>query len=223
MITRHEPIHDGYLPRKQLDNQSTTEFLRHASNELLDHLEYIKKTIANYNYLETGHPCWSSLRYLSDIFKGQMKMVFLTRNPVAMAKSWMTLGAYSESILPHQKMRTLISPFDPGVQFEIYKTRWDELSQFEKLIYYWLEVNYHGCKLMSQSDVPVLHLKFEDLFCKSKLKELTNFLEIPFKKGLIDELDHKVDQFNFQIGYTVNQELLNGHPEVQKLMKQLNY
>lgn len=223
LYTAHEPIDNKYNSRYQLAWKDHQDFLAHTAEEVSNHLDSIQSIIKEKSYLETGHPSWSSIQYLPSYFKGQMKIIFLTRDPVSMAKSWMAHGAFSKPFLPHQKMKTLISPRDAGVRFPNYMNRWDKLSQFEKLIYYWLEVNIRGWEIMSESEIPMIHIKFEELFSEPKLKEFVNFLGLPMKDGMLTEFEKKVDKFNYYTYESVNENLLENHPDILELMHQLHY
>ena len=108
--TTHEPLNNAYHPRKQLNRSSTKTYLNYAPSEVLDHINFISNTLSEKIYLETGYPCWSSIKYFLDIFKQHIKVIHLTREPLNLAQSWMTLGAYQRPILPRQKMKILLTP-----------------------------------------------------------------------------------------------------------------
>jgi hypothetical protein len=136
ICVEHEPIHNHYCPRKALSSYTFSVLSKSNLLRVEKHMDDIERQLETKDYLECGHPCWSTLPYLLSRFNGRIRVIHLTRHPIPTACSWLTHSAYQVPILPHIPEKILLSPFDDGVQFPHYQTDWEKLNAFEKCLYY---------------------------------------------------------------------------------------
>lgn len=219
----HEPIQNEYESRRHLGHDSVDRFLDSASDTLRDHLRFLRETSQQQDYLETGHTSWGVLKYFKKIFDGSMKVVVLTRDPITLANSWMKHGLYKKPILPHLTEKIFISPFDEGVRYPSYRDRWKSLSQFEKVLYYWLEVNSAASELIKNKDIDFIHLRYEHLFSKDAMQLLLDFLNLEFREELSQEFDNVVDQYAYYNPVDTPKQQLQNHPDVIRIAKEFGY
>lgn len=172
----HEPLHDGYRPRRLLGLVDLERLAPEESAPILRHLAGVEAQLERGPYLEAGHPCWSALPHLAQRFRGRLRIIHLTRHPLPTALSWTTHMAFVPPLLPHLREKVLLSPFDPGVAFPEYQEGWAAMEPFEKCLYYWAELNAFGLRLEQELDVPWLRLSYEELFQGEGLARLHAFL-----------------------------------------------
>ena len=187
VICTHEPIDHAYHGREHLGHHNIEDFLAKASDALSEHIAYIKEVLLTSDYIETGHTCWSVIQYFQEIFRGQIKVVWITRHPMTLAKSWMTHGVYAKPILPHESEKVFLLPSDKSVAFASYQSKWDDMNQIEKILYYWLEVNTHAYRLLRDTDIDHVVVKFEDLFQDEGMMRILDLADLRYKKELQED------------------------------------
>jgi hypothetical protein len=215
---QHEPLGDDYAPREMLGAGA------HPEPDLADfigeHVRDIEETLATRDYVECGHPLWSSLPYLLRRFAGRARVVHLVRHPVPVAFSWLTMSAYTPPFASHVPERVLLSPFDAGVQFPAFRERWPSMSPYEKALFYWAEVNALGLRLEREAGVPWLRVRFEDIVRGDALARLVEFAggdpAAPVSRGV-------VDKFVYLTECWADPRLIERHPEVVALARELGY
>lgn len=210
----HEPIHDDYSPRQMLGAKNPSNLDAVLREPIEEHVQSIRDVLATRTYIECGHPAWSSIPYLVDTFKPDVRVIHIVRHPVPTAWSWMTHRAFCEPILPHIAERVLLSPFDAGVRFPEYRERWSRMSPFEKSLYYWLEVNAFGKSARSELGVPWLTLSFDELFSLDAQQRLMKFVG-PAREEL--ESPAVVDDARFTCEIPVDPREIGNHLEVLQL------
>jgi len=187
--------------------------------ELLEHLQSIEETLTGRNYIECGHPCWSTIPQLLRVFAGRVRIVHLVRNPVPVAHSWITHRAFRPPVVPQIPERVLLTPFDGGVRFPQYREGWSALPPHEKVLYYWLEVNALALELQSTVDVPWLTIRFEDFIRGEANDSLAQFLELES----IDDVPRLVDRHRHGTELTWDEARITQHPHVMKLAEHFGY
>lgn len=215
----HEPLHDAYEPRRMLNTSiGAGENLPGPVALHLDRLARRERP-----YLECGHPCWSAIPYILRRFPERVRVIHLTRHPVPTCLSWLTHGAYQPPMLPHLDEKVLLAPTDPGVCFGDYRERWDELSPYEKCLYYWTEVNALGIATRAQAQAPWLLLKYEDLFLGDGLRDLLEFLELPARSPIFDDRSRPDDDHRFVTMPDHDWRSIVEHPRAIAIAGQLGY
>ncbi len=186
----HEPFDDRYRPRQAL--AESTRKNPSFSPEVRAHADAIERRIEVRPYLECGHPCWSSITLLVQRFARRVRIVHLTRHPVPTCYSWLTHRAFRVPLFAHIPEKVLLSPLDVGIAFKEYEAIWNELTPFEKCLFYWAEVHTFGIRCQSSLGVPWLRLKYEDLFAGDGLQQLLAFLDLAPHENPLDDTSHLV-------------------------------
>jgi hypothetical protein len=224
MRVEHEPLHNHYEPRLMLGAKTPIALGPEPSQRILVHIEEIEQQLHRGDYLECGHPCWSSLPYLAERFAGRIRIVHLTRHPVPTALSWLTHAAFVPPFLPHLREKVLISPYDEGVAFPPYRERWPSMTPFEKCLYYWAEVNAFGLRLEETGAAPWLRLSYEDLFSGAGVSSLLEFLGLPERAALGDARAETVDEHRFVTGACLpDLRVIETHGPFVEIAERLGY
>ncbi|WDE05957.1 sulfotransferase domain-containing protein [Thalassomonas viridans] len=223
---RHEPLGNQYAPIANAPSAALT-----TNKDIIEqHLDDIQQFLARgKNYIETGFPCWRHISWFADRLKVPVKVIHLTRHPVYTSVSWLKLNAFVPPFLPHLPEKELFTPFAPGAKLPCYQQNWQQLSPFEKCLYYWGEV--HMQALAYQQDGPLNHwlnISYETLFTKQSLNRLTQFLGLTATAGQISAskeycTENKIDSYGGMIQADVNPEEIFRHPEIIKLANTLGY
>jgi hypothetical protein len=218
----HEPLHEGYSPRLMLAAGGALTADAATAARISAHVGVVRRQLDSGNYVECGHPCWSSVPWLCGQFPGGTRIVHLSRHPVPTALSWLTQQVFQRPLLPHLAERVLVSPFDSGVIFPEYRDRWATLTPFEKCLYYWAEVNAFGIAQRRRLGVPWLHLRYEDIFGGQGIAGLLAFLELP-SGAASGSSSTDIDRFRYaMIDWPDVQQVLR-HPRVLEVAAALGY
>lgn len=197
LCVEHEPLHDAYRPRLMLGAGRPENLEADAAAPILAHMDFIESQLQQRDYLECGHPCWSTIPYLIERFRGRVRIVHLFRDPVPTSLSWLTHGAYQQPLLPHMREKILLSPFDAGVSMPEYAAQWPVLSAYEKCLYYWGEVNQFGLSLQKDQIAPWLQLAFERLTSGIDLEKLIHFMGLPTRERILQSHEVPTDRFRY--------------------------
>lgn len=219
----HEPLHDRYHARNLLGWRDYGNASEKLSKECLEHLDEIEQILQTQSYLECGHPVWSLVPYLAWRFHGRIRMIHLVRHPVPTSCSWLTHQAYVPPLLPYLKEKVFLSPFDEGVRFHDYQEQWDRLHPYEKCLYYWGEVNQFALDQEKSLDVPWFRLYYEDLFHGKGLESLLQFLELPSRETVFNQIDQTVDRFRYLSPVWQDWRMIKNHPQIMGVAHELGY
>jgi hypothetical protein len=219
-VVTHEPLGNDYAPREALGAGRPEALDPVLAEPVLQHLESIEQTLRDRNYIECGHPLWSTLPYLLERFAGRVRVLHLVRHPVPVALSWLTQNAFIPPLGPHLSEKVLLSPFDKGVRFPAFGERWGSLTPYEKALYYWTEVNALGLDLEGRTSAPWLRVRFEDLFGGGAMKTIAGFAGLD---GPVATPANTVDEYPFVTRSWVDPGLIAGHAEVVSVAEQLGY
>jgi hypothetical protein len=219
----HEPLHLSYAPRVMLGAADPSNLELALAKPILDHMARIETTLAKRMYIECGHPLWSTLPYLLRRFAGRACVVHLVRHPVPTAWSWVAQQAYCPPLAPHLRMKELLTPFDRGVHFNSYSSRWPTLHPYEKALYYWAEVNAFALRLADAVDVPWLRVRFEELFAPETLHKVLALAGISASDAASEADDRMLDAFHCQAGLWCDPAVIAQHPDVVAIAARLGY
>lgn len=222
VVVEHEPLHDDYAPRAMLAAGDPALLDPDLAEPILEHVKDIDEILANRSYVECGHPLWSTLPYLIDRFAGRVRVIHLVRHPVPTAWSWVTQSAYCPPLAPHLRERVLLSPFDKGVHFTSFREKWEEMSPYEKALFYWTEVNAFGLRLQRSTAVPWLTVRFEDLLRGDALARLVAFAGFGSPTSTARKLE-VVDEFHAYAGFWCDPRRVANHPEVLDVARTFGY
>ncbi len=223
LAVEHEPLHARYRPREALRHAATPLAAAPLPPAVADHAAAIDARLAAHDYVECGHPAWSTIPRLAERFRGRVRIVHLVRHPVPTSLSWLTHQAFAPPLLPHLAEKILLSPFDDGVRFPDYQARWPDLSPFEKCLYYWTEVNAFGLEWASRLDAPWLRLRMEDLFHADGLARLLDFLGLPPRDAMDRWRDAVVDDQHAVLAAMHDWQRIHAHPHAIAVAQALGY
>jgi len=165
-VVEHEPLRARWAPRIALRHPDLAS-LRRKLPEVDRHLDRIARTLAQgLDYVETGWPAFAWFPYLKIFLGENFRWVHLVRNPLYVAASMATHDYYDPK-RAHPEFAALahLVPTDHGVSGHDLALEWRRLSQFEKCLYQWLEINRYALELSRSSKVrPVVVARYEDLF-----------------------------------------------------------
>lgn len=225
---RHEPVENEYYPKINLGRYDLPAEPK-ENPQLNQHLDFIDDTIQNKNYIEVG---WQSIAGIGELYRHfgkQMSLIHLYRNPVNVAASMVTHNWYTGEIEGRFEKAEL-NPFDNSSLLKDYRNRWDDLTLFEKSLYYWTEVNLRALEIKQRYyGVPFYSLKFEELFEESKVKsritliELLSFMGLEYDEKMLEAIDIKYDEYQYKTSVNINWKDIYDHPQTMALANKLGY
>ena len=223
-VVKHEPFQVEYQPRFYFNAYHSKEEVI-FSQVIEEHLAFIRNTIQNFSYIETGWPVYGALPFILSRLKGRVKVVHLFRHPIRVAASLATKNVYSKSAWSDA---VALSPSDYGVtQGYLNGHQWDSMSQFEKCLFWWTEINQFALDLKRDFEsIPWLTLKYEEVFSensKSELRRLVNFLSLPERESFFNSLSQKTDNYSSKSQKPINIHAVEKYPKVFELMDKLGY
>lgn len=195
VVVTHEPVYAAYRPKQFLRSQRPEALLEF--DEVRAHIEWIEQLLDSRSYIEAGWPCYAAAPMLLGRFGHRAKFVHLVRNPIPTALSlathhvyrkdgWVTMGA--------------IDPFDNGVVQKELGEAWNTMTEYEKCLFWWTEVNLYALEFArAHPGVPVYRVRYEDLFTSpGALTGLLEFLELDAQQFDRDRVSVVVDQFQWK-------------------------
>jgi hypothetical protein len=223
-VVKHEPFQVEYKPRLYF-NVYHRKKVADLSPAIESHLGFITDTIQDLNYIETGWPVYGALPFIISRLQRQVKIVHLYRHPLKVAASLAAHKVYSRG---EWTQAVSISPSDYGVvQNYLEGQRWNTMSEFEKCLFWYTEINHFALTLKRTfSSVPWLSIRFEDVFCENggnELAKLLDFLALPEKERFINERTEKTDRYALKIEKMPEIHSFEKYPKVVEQMEQLGY
>jgi hypothetical protein len=175
-VVEHEPLRAAWAPRIALRHPDLAA-LRRKLPEVDRHLDRIARTLAEGRvYVETGWPAFAWYPYLESLMGADFRWVHLVRNPLYVAGSLVTRGCYDpRRAHPEYAALAQLVPTDHGVSSHDLAAEWSKLSQYEKCLFQWLEINRYAIELTrTMVRGPVAFARYEDIFGSSAkpLREL---------------------------------------------------
>ena len=221
-VVAHEPLGEDYAPRAMLSAGEPENLEPDLAEIVREHVAGIEETLTTREYVECGHPLWSSLPYLLRRFAGRARVVHLVRHPVPTALSWVSMTAYVPPLVAYLPEKTPLSSFDEGVHFTSYRERWKALTPYEKALFYWAEINAFGLRLEAEANVPWLRVRFEDLVRdRSALRRLLEFACANAPGDVTPP--PAVDRFQTLTSAWSDPRLIKRHPDVMQVARALGY
>jgi hypothetical protein len=215
----HEPLHFNYQP---IEN-SPSHPLNKNADRLLAHLSSIQNHLREgVSYLECGFPCWRHLSWFKRELGDDVKVIYVHREPVDNAASLLKLNAFVPPLLPHLPEKQLFHPAAPGALLPEYQHCWQQLSPFEKCLYYWAEVNFQASLYQSTfSEDSWLTIPYQRLFSEISLCAIAEFANISF--DFHPHMLERVDQYQGMPQSHIDANLLYQHPKIVDVALRLGY
>ena len=196
VVVTHEPIKAAYRPKRNL---RSVDDLGIAGNQLVQrHLADIGRTLdSGKSYVETGWPCYAAMPMLAAHFGARTRFVHIVRHPVHVALSLATHRVYQRN---DWIADAAINPFDAGVVQKDLAPAWAQMSEYEKALFWWTEINLYALEM--QKALPgseFLSIRYEDLFATPAqpqlLAKVLDFMGLPHKAAMNIELGQRVDSY----------------------------
>lgn len=221
---QHEPVGALYSPRRYFRHWTTPEAVLEVP-EVARHLGEIESH--DHLYVETGWPVLGALPLMVRRLPSRLRVVHLTRHPVPTALSHAVHNSYADSARddPYTRLATL-GPTDPHVFQPHYAQRWDELTGYEKCLFWWTEVSLFGLELERlHPEVPFLRIRSEELLTEHSgtITRLLRFMELPWDERWTERTARIVDRWHHHTDQTLDPRLIYRHPLTCRVAEQLGY
>lgn len=220
-VVTHEPIRGAYAPRLYLRAYDKHNELL-SSEEVSEHLSYIRETLKSKTYIETGWPCYPVIPLMVDQLDGRVRVVHLVRHPVYVALSLATHRVYErQDWISH----AAISPSDQGVVQKGLADEWVKMGAYEKCLFWWTEINLYALELRERyPDIEFFLLRYEDLFDPGTqtLEDLCRFMNLAYDPSLEELRLKDVDRYRWK-SPPVDWKLIFKYPQTVALAKKFGY
>jgi hypothetical protein len=173
----HAPLGALYRPRRYFRRYDDPGVILEVA-EVRDHVARIERL--ERGYVETGWPLFAAIPLLAERFRERLRVVHLTRHPVPSALAHAADHAYADSQPGDSYTRfATLGPRDLNVFQPGYADIWDQLSAYEKCLFWWTEIHLFALELPGRlRSVPLLRLKSEAMFSgeRRELERLVDFV-----------------------------------------------
>jgi hypothetical protein len=220
----HEPIGAGYRPRRYFRRYDAPDAILEVP-EVRHHMERIEAASAP--YVETGWPLLAAIPLLAGRLPDRLRVVHLTRHPVPTALLHLVDHSYAgaDQRGPYSRLATL-GPGDPGVFQPHYAGTWDQLSGYEKCLFWWTEVSLFALELPGRfAAVPFTRVKAEAVLSgeRAELERLLEFMDLPWDRRLQGGMGCPIDRWPPYPGRDVDPLEVHRHPATVETARELGY
>ena len=223
LAVEHEPLGPLYRPRRFFRAYDRPDAIL-AVPEVRDHLGRIARTD---RYVETGWPAFPALPLMAERFADRLAVLHLTRHPVPTALSHLAHNSYAGSPRDDAYTRlATLGPEDPNVFQPEYAERWDELSPYEKCLFWWTEVNMFGLELEERFPaVRFARIKAEELLAGDRraLERMLTLMDLTWDDGWMEATEQVVDRWHHHTDQEVDPLRVRDHPRTIATAERLGY
>lgn len=225
-VVTHEPIGPGYRCREFFRAYDRLDEMT-AVPEIAAHLLDIESVVRHRTYIETGWPVFSAIPLFIERFGERVRLVHLTRHPVPTSISHMVHKTYAGS--PRVDGYTQLAALDPfcdGVVHSALGAEWDDLTPFEKTLFWWTEVHLYAEEVSTRyPQVPFHRVKSEELLSGNPqpLRDLCEHLQLPFRAMLTQRMSKPIDQWRHRTEMEFDWRRALDHPQTLALAERLGY
>lgn len=222
----HEPLGPRYEPRRFFRAYRSLDEMG-AHPPIGAHLAWIEDTTRTRDYVETGWPLFSAVPLFLERFKGRVGIVHLTRHPVPTSISHMVHQCYGGSPRNDDYTRlAALDPFCPRVFQPEAERSWEDLTPYEKCLFWWTEVNLYAEEIQGRyPDVPFHRIKSEDLLRGNEdvLQALFAALGLPYTDEARARTRHPIDRWKHQTRLEFDWRKIFAHPRAVAVAERLGY
>jgi hypothetical protein len=218
----HEPIRTAYEPRQFFRADSSKLQALGNIRAVSDHVANIRETLKTKIYIETGWAHFAALPWLYEALEGRLRVVHLYRNPIATSFSLTTQRLYERN---DWVTASALNPYDFGAFQKHLKKDWEQMSQYEKCLFYWTEIHLYGQQLKHENPSWRWHdLRFEDLFGNNifELRRLIEFSGLPFMPEIMKLQKQRTDNYAYKT-HAQDWRLIEQYPVCCELARGLGY
>jgi hypothetical protein len=224
LAVEHEPIGALYAPRRNFRLYADPAAILNVP-EVRAHIDALEAS--SRPYIETGWPLFPALPLLARRLGDRLRIVHLTRHPVPAALSQLAEGLYAGSARddPYTRLATL-GPEDPNVFQPEYAKTWDQLSAYEKCLFWWTEVHLFGLEFPGRfPQTRFLRIKSEAIMKgeRATLQRLLDFLDLPRDARWSARADHAVARWHPHPDPSVDPLEIHRHPATVEVARELGY
>jgi hypothetical protein len=223
LAVEHEPLGPLYRPRAYFRCYTDPDRMLDVA-EVREHVARIERESF---YVETGWPLFAALPLFAQRFPEGLRVVHLTRHPVPTALSHLAHNSYAGSPRDDAYTRlATLGPADPNVFHPEYAERWDQLSPYEKCLFWCTEVSLYGLELPERlPHVAFMRVKSEDVLGgdRAELERLLDFVGVPWDDGWIAQTERMVDRWHHHTDRDVDALEVLSHPAAVAAGERLGY
>jgi hypothetical protein len=219
----HEPLGPLYRPRRYFRRFEDPTVILEVP-EIAEHVHRIEH--ARRTYVETGWPVFPALPALAAMLGDRLRIVHLTRHPIPSALSHLCHQSYAGSPRDDAYTRlATLAPTDPGVRHPGWAADWDQLSPYERCLYWWTEVHEYALELPQRIGfVPWLQIKSEDVLQGGQeLRRLLEFMGVEWDERWRGHAGQVVDRWHHHTEATVDPLQVRAHPDTVAVARRLGY
>lgn len=224
----HEPLENQRgLQAKKGQNYNTVNSTEYPA--ISSHLNYVKEQTRQNSYIEV---CWQSSLWFSELyneFGKRLRLIHLYRNPVNVAALMVKNNWYTGDITDRLEYGD-VTPFNEDSILPEYRSRWNNLTLFEKSLYHWTEANLRILRIKKEHpQLPIFPLKFENLFSNNKelsrkiIVGLLQFMGLDYKEKILEAVNTQYSDHSYQTTNNMNWPVVFNHPKTVKLANALGY
>jgi hypothetical protein len=220
----HEPIGPLYSPRRFFRAYSEPRAILDVP-EVRAHIEEI--TALEQPYVETGWPLFAALPLFAQIFGSSLRVIHLTRHPVPSALSHLAHSSYAGSPRDDAYTRlATLGPSDARVFQPDYADDWDELTPYEKCLFWTTEVAIFGLEFEQRfPDIPFLRIQSERMLGgdRATLQALLDHMQLEWDEQWVERTGRRVDRWSHHTDLDVDPLLIERHPAALHTAERLGY
>lgn len=220
----HEPIGPLYSPRRFFRAYAQPEAILEVP-DVRAHVDAI--AALDQPYVETGWPSFAALPLLARMFGPRLRVIHLTRHPVPSALSHLAHSSYAGSPRDDAYTRlATLGPTDPRVFQPEYAERWDELTPYEKCLYWVTEVGMFALEFEARfPEIPFLRIASERMLAgdPETLRAMADHLQLEWDERWVEQSGKRVDRWNHRTDSDVDPLLIERHPAALATAARLGY
>jgi hypothetical protein len=220
----HEPIGPLYAPRRFFRGYAQPEAVLEVP-EVRAHVNQIAS--CERPYIETGWPLFAALPLFASVFGSDLRVIHLTRHPVPTAFSHLAHSSYAGSPRDDAYTRlATLGPADPGVFQERYADRWEDLTPYEKCLFWITEVGMFGLEFERRfPGVAFLRIQSEAMLAgdRATLEALIAQMGLDWDERWLERTGTRVDRWHHHTDHDVDPLLIEQHPAAVETAAQLGY
>jgi hypothetical protein len=224
VVAEHEPIGPSYLPRRYFRHYEHPEAILDVP-VVAAHVDAIERSTNT--YVETGWPLFPVLPLMAERAPQRLRIIHLTRHPVPTSLSHLANDSFAGSPRPNAYTdHATLGPNDPNVFQPGYAATWEELSAYEKCLFWWTEVHMFGLEVPGRLEgVPLLRLQSEPMLAgdHDTLQQLVEFIGLPWREDWLEHADRTVDRWYHHTDREVDPLQVHRHPVTVEVAHRLGY
>ncbi len=218
----HEPLGGRYCPRRYFRSYANPEQMLEVA-EVAEHVERVART--DY-YVETGWPVHAALPLLAARFPDRLRVVHLARHPVPSAVSQLSHNTWPGG--PPQELNRLavLRPTDSNVFQPQYADQWEQLSAYEKTLFWWTEVHMFGLEFPARmAQIPCVRVQSERLLAgdRTELTRMLELMELDWDERWVERSSLMIDRWHHQTDRSFDPGLIARHSETLRTARELGY